>query len=891
MDNKISKFLFFSKYSYTERLFIIGCILIIVAFAGILLSTRHAWIVNVVFIAIIVLIILTMIFSIVTGRVPLGNFIIFASSCCIAFPVQYVFGGGANSGAVQWIIVIMVFVFAVFRGWVLLAAVLITTATLGVVTYIGIYKPEMVTPLASQTAVYFNSSFTALFASLLTGWLFKFYINAFEKEKEKAKAQKDEIEKLNESQSNFFSSISHEIRTPINTIIGLNEVTLQDNSISEDIAENAISIQNASKILLALINDLLDLSKIESNQMEIIPTQYETSRLFSEIVSMMWFNAKKKGLQFIVKIGENIPSMLYGDEIRLKQVIINVLNNAIKYTEKGSVTLTVDGEKNSDNEFIIWIDVVDTGIGIRKENIPFIFNSFKRVEEKKNRTIEGTGLGLMISKQLITLMGGKITVDSIYTKGSRFHIEVAQKIIADKPIDTSSIHIVAPTNRDYQQAFEAPEASVLVVDDNDMNRMVVQKLLKMTQVKVDMASSGIECLEKTKQNRYDIILMDHEMPEMDGIQTLHKLRTQENGLCTNTPVIALTANAGSDMKAFYISQGFQAYIAKPIHRSLLEAVLMQNLPSDLVEKSLEIKHEDEAFHVSQAKWKKYLIITADCVCDLPEQFASEYDIRLMPCYIVTEEGRFLDTKEIDSDNLLAYIENNSGDKDIRTEVGTIEEYEEFFAEVLEEAETVVHISTSQSLSHGYFNAVKAAASFDNVHVVDSKSISCAMGLLAMQAAKMALAGKLAEEIVSFIKRNTENVSINFILPMLGTFKRSSKIPAIARTIENMFNVEPVFKIKNGRLKIKTILFGGYSKITTTRFVKNVLKGRKNIDPSLLIVAYSGCTAQERESLVADIKKYSRFDEIIVQQASATISANTGPKTFSLSFMKRKINKA
>ncbi len=428
---------------------------------------------------------------------------------------------------------------------------------------------------------------------LLTCVLLLFLNRMYEEENALTQQQKKEIEELNRAENHFFSSMSHEIRTPINTIIGLNEIILRED-ISDEVVENAKNIQGASKLLLTLINDILDISKIKSGKMEIVNVSYETGALFSEIVNMIWIKAKEKGLEFKLQVDPSIPSMLCGDEVRIKQILINLLSNAVKYTSEGSVTLSIRCERQTFNRVRVWYAVEDTGQGVKKENIPYIFNAFRRVDEEKNRYIEGTGLGLSIVKQLVELMGGEISVNSVYTKGSKFIVMLEQDIVDEKELGTFTLASRSRVHEgeSYQQSFEAPDAHILVVDDNDMNLTVVSKLLAETKVQIDTASSGAECLKLTQNHHYDCILMDHMMPEMDGIECLHALRVQPGGLCQDVPVVALTANAGSDNQLLYRKEGFSGYLAKPVSGALLEAAVLSILPKELVRLNEEVRQSD-----------------------------------------------------------------------------------------------------------------------------------------------------------------------------------------------------------------------------------------------------------------------------------------------------------
>ncbi len=407
-------------------------------------------------------------------------------------------------------------------------------------------------------------------------------------------------------------------------------------------AENARNIQGASKLLLSLINDILDISKIKSGKMEIVNVSYETGALFSEIVNMIWIKAREKGLEFKLHIDSSIPSMLCGDEVRIKQILINLLNNAVKYTSEGSVTLSVRCERQGVNRVRVWYSVEDTGQGVKKENIPYLFNAFRRVDEEKNRYIEGTGLGLSIVKQLVALMGGEISVNSVYTKGSKFIVMLDQDIVDERILGTFTLasHSRVQDGEPYRQSFEAPDAHILVVDDNDMNLTVVRKLLSETKIQIDTASSGAECLALTQNHHYDCILMDHLMPEMDGIQCLHALRVQPGGLCQNVPVVALTANAGSDNQLLYRREGFSGYLAKPVSGALLEAAVLSILPKTLIQLNDEVQQADieKDILIFEQSQRRSVLVTTDSVCDLPLSLRKELGISICPYWSIKSKN-------------------------------------------------------------------------------------------------------------------------------------------------------------------------------------------------------------------------------------------------------------
>ena len=501
----------------------------------------------------------------------------------VFFPMLFINSGGTESGMPVWFVLGLVYIFLLFEGrdfWI--AITLSLLAFLG--TYLfAYYRPELV-PESTRFYSFSDSFFALICVSLFIGILLKIQSRTYEQEKQIAEEQKREVEQIARSKDTFFANMSHEIRTPINTIIGLNEMILRED-ISDEIAENAINIQNASKMLLTTINDILDLSKLESGKMDIVPTQYAISSMFSDLVNLIWIRAHQKNLEFKVDIDPDIPSMLYGDEVRIKQVVTNMLTNAVKYTESGSVTLSAKGERVAADQILLRISVEDTGMGIRKESLDDLFRSFKRVDESDNRNIEGTGLGLNISKQLIEMMGGKITVDSVYHKGSVFTIELKQRIVNVRPIGVINFAAQKQLNQRsvYRQSFIAPDARILVVDDNSMNLMVVVKLLRDTKVKVDTAESGKEALKQTAENTYHVILMDHMMPEMDGVETTRVIRRLlgDNG---QVPIIALTANAVEGTAEMFISEGMNDFVTKPIEMRDMVSKLRRWLPSEKIEK-------------------------------------------------------------------------------------------------------------------------------------------------------------------------------------------------------------------------------------------------------------------------------------------------------------------
>lgn len=390
-------------------------------------------------------------------------------------------------------------------------------------------------------------------------------------------------EHANEAKSRFLSNMSHEIRTPINAVLGMNEMILRE-SEDEQILTYASNIQSSGKTLLFLINDILDLSKIESGKMEIIPVTYELSTVIMDLWNVISFRAEEKGLELSVELDEMIPGVLYGDDVRIRQIVTNLLTNAVKYTPEGSVKLILACEYQDEDHILLKISVKDTGMGIRKEDMGKLFESFQRLDEKKNRNIEGTGLGMNITMSLLKMMDGDMKIESEYQKGSTFQVLIPQKIVSRAPV--GSFCVIREKNAQLagrkKGSFTAPQASILVVDDNAMNLTVFKALLKRTQLQVTTAESGRQCLEYIQKKKFHIIFMDHMMPDMDGIETLHRMNRLAEHKNRDTPVIALTANAVAGAREEYLSEGFCDYLTKPIDAELMEQTICRYLPEELV---------------------------------------------------------------------------------------------------------------------------------------------------------------------------------------------------------------------------------------------------------------------------------------------------------------------
>lgn len=379
-----------------------------------------------------------------------------------------------------------------------------------------------------------------------------------------------QAEAANRSKSLFLSTMSHEIRTPINAVMGMSEIIVRETK-EDATLEQALQIRSASHTLASIINNVLDISKIESGKMELVKQPYSVPKMLKDLKNIISLRAEKKNLELIFDIDKNTPSSLIGDEIRIRQIITNLLSNAVKYTQKGKITVTVSAEMtDSPKQVLLFVRVADTGQGIRPEQIPHLFQAYDRLDEQKVHNIEGTGLGLGIVKKLLNLMNCEIHVDSEYKKGSCFWFKLLQTVDSDIPVGSI---LFEETRPDLRSFISLPDACIMAVDDNPSNLVVLQGLLKTTKATFHAVTSGKDCLKLAAMKHFDLILMDHMMPEMDGIETFHRLKALEGNPCKDTIFVMVTANALDNARSQYLSEGFHDYLSKPVEPAELEKLL------------------------------------------------------------------------------------------------------------------------------------------------------------------------------------------------------------------------------------------------------------------------------------------------------------------------------
>ena len=383
-----------------------------------------------------------------------------------------------------------------------------------------------------------------------------------------------------ENKTYFLTNVSHEIRTPVNAVLGMNEMILRE-SKEDQIRRYAREIRTSGRTLLALIDDILDSTKLETGDMKIEPVEFDLTDSVNDVVNVNAFRAKEKGLEFYTDFDPTTPRLLYGDEIRFKQILANLLNNAVKYTKEGRVDISLGYEKQDETHVILKVAVKDTGIGIKEEDLDKISMRFERLDEGVNRSLAGTGLGLNIVKELLALMGGELSVESKYSVGSTFSFTLPVEVVRWIEVGNQNLE----EEKDFgipEKVLQAPEACVLIVDDTPMNITVMKALLKASKIRVDAAESGFKALEMVKEKRYDIIFLDHRMPEMDGVETLERMKEMPTNMSKDTPIIALTANVITGGGAKYKAAGFTEFLPKPVDGYLLEKLLEDHLPKEKI---------------------------------------------------------------------------------------------------------------------------------------------------------------------------------------------------------------------------------------------------------------------------------------------------------------------
>ena len=525
------------------------------------------------------------------GRLGVASNFMVIVSCFFLFPGIFFSQGGIESGMSSWFALGILFIFLLLDG-----VNFVVMLSLDAIVIIGCYwlsykYPQLVHGQMLRASFFLDVVQSIFVTTVAVGlivkvqaWMQKQQDSIVEEKNkllvevtQKAKHAQREAEIANHSKSNFLANMSHEIRTPINTVLGMDEMILRETR-EDNTRSLAQDIRTSTESLLEIVNEILDFSRIESGKMELMADDYELCDVLHDTVTVFGLRAKEKGLYLHIHVDEKLPAMYRGDSLRLRQIINNIMSNAIKYTREGGINFSVTGHQEEDSE-VLHFEIEDTGAGIREEDLHRLFEAFERIDEKTNRNIEGTGLGMAITANLLHMMDSNLQVRSVYGQGSTFYFDLKQRVKDWTPIGHFQVKDKknADNSREQHFTFLAPNVHVLLVDDNAMNRKVFCKLLKHTQIQIDEFDNGFTCLEMVKKRHYDIIFLDHMMPELDGVETFSYMQSMQENRCKDTPVIVLTANAIIGAKEQYMQIGFTDYLSKPIDSHRLENLIVEQL--------------------------------------------------------------------------------------------------------------------------------------------------------------------------------------------------------------------------------------------------------------------------------------------------------------------------
>ena len=525
------------------------------------------------------------------GRLGVASNFMVIVSCFFLFPGIFFSQGGIESGMSSWFALGILFIFLLLDG-----VNFVVMLSLDAIVIIGCYwlsykYPQLVHGQMLRASFFLDVVQSIFVTTVAVGlivkvqaWMQKQQDSIVEEKNkllvevtQKAKHAQREAEIANHSKSNFLANMSHEIRTPINTVLGMDEMILRETR-EDNTRSLAQDIRTSTEFLLEIVNEILDFSRIESGKMELMADDYELCDVLHDTVTVFGLRAKEKGLYLHIHVDEKLPAMYRGDSLRLRQIINNIMSNAIKYTREGGINFSVTGHQEEDSE-VLHFEIEDTGAGIREEDLHRLFEAFERIDEKTNRNIEGTGLGMAITANLLHMMDSNLQVRSVYGQGSTFYFDLKQRVKDWTPIGHFQVKDKknADNSKEQHFTFLAPNVHVLLVDDNAMNRKVFCKLLKHTQIQIDEVDNGFTCLEMVKKRHYDIIFLDHMMPELDGVETFSYMQSMQENRCKDTPVIVLTANAIIGAKEQYMQIGFTDYLSKPIDSHRLENLIVEQL--------------------------------------------------------------------------------------------------------------------------------------------------------------------------------------------------------------------------------------------------------------------------------------------------------------------------
>ena len=890
MINKIRELMSSDNRNIREKLFVIVCLEGIIGALFCLLeciSIRSGWPTYIIIGLTLVIIPWAVNYICDNGGRELPIAVVTIWMDFVTFPTIFLTCGGVKSGSSCWLAMGIIYIFLVYRGKMLKILVTATILIDSACYAVAFLRPEIVKPLNTEAAQYIDSLFGAIAVGVTAGLVFSFRRAGYGRENAMAIRQRNEIDRINASREKFYANFSHEIRNPINAIIGLNELNIR-NSKDKEITRNSEAIAGSGKLLLSIVNDIMDLSQMESKSMKLASSPFDSSDLLNKIMDMISVRAKEKNLELILEADPEIPAVLVGDERRLIQILINLMTNAVKYTKEGHVKLSVISEKKEDDNVTLKASISDTGIGIEKENLEHIFETFAQFDRNENGDIEGNGLGLPIAYSLTQIMGGKLTVDSVYGSGSVFTVEVTLGYEGDEVMGASTYEEISESRGEseggYVRSFEASKARILVVDDDAQNRSIITGLLKDTKVTVSEAGSGEEALKLTAANRYDVIVVDYLMPGMNGSEVLEAVRSQSGGKCKDSAIIALTGamlDSGKHNNALY---EFDMVLTKPVEYTVLEDAIASSLPAELIEYRDNSRNRTGALYTRvMPKKKRRLRITTESICDLPEDVIRKFDIGIMYLYIRTARGRFMDTVEIDSMDLMGKLTDSSSE--VHPDGATVEEYERFFKKELESSEDIIHLSFSSRMGESCNRAMEAAKGFSHVHVIDSGLISSALGLLAMIAAGWAGSDRSVDEICDDIGKISKHIVMSYVLPSASIYSDYGKLTKKTGELYDIMNIHPAISLSGGKLKQTRIYRGDMESVIDSHIKTTLLlAGRMDLRVPV-IVTHVALSPRIQNNIMSEMRGSIPDNALMLTKSSVSSAGNIGQGGMGIAYLK------
>lgn len=835
---------------------------------------------NFILILLFVTLCISMVLTFRLGKIQFSMILIGLILIAVVLPMVYINCGAEEGGAAIWLTMGIAYAFIFFSGKLLVFFTVLAVIMDVIAISIGYHFPELVSAKTTGYLSHIDILFSILAVGFFFGTILKFQSKVYDQERQIVLEQKEEIEIGNDEKMRFFSNMSQELKNPISNILELNELLSREN-LSEDGIDNLMNLNHECKFLLSFVSDILDCAKLENENLALENEEYDTIEQITEIVDKFGNQAKSKNLDFVVKVNSHLPRRLVGDAKRIQQIVMNLLFAALQTTEKGSIGLEIGCEEIGEEWTEVIFKITDTGSGIRKDEIPYLFDAFKREALVRDSMAERHGISLTICKQLVDLMDGEITVDSIYTKGSTFTVTIEQKVADHEEVGVLNNYRKKEMGRYiYRHSFEAPEARILVVDDNEMNLMIFQKLLRETKVQIEVASSGTEALAKTYNRYYNIIFIDYMMPGMNGVETLSRIRRQENGMNRDTTIIALVKDELQGGEKTYVEMGFTSFLKKPVLGEKLENKILQYLPDDIVEYLRDTGVAENEIIKGATKMKRKLMITTDIVSDIPEDMAESLGIKLLHLYIRTPKGRFCDQTELVNNNYSLFRDDEL--LDTALDSASVEEYEEFFAQALLEADEIVHISLSNSAGQSYRNAVQAAKGYGHVKVIDSERISCAQGLMVIYASKLAKMGRTSEQIVEEVENIKNKTYASFVTKGPDQLYHMGYTSEFTKNMINLLGLRPKIDISTGCPRISGALSSDLENMYR-KFVLSEFKRTNRINNSILLISHAGVSQKEIGRLIHEIRKRIRFEKVIVCPASASNTCGAGLGTFGFAY--------